>query len=167
MANDKDNKTFTFETVATVVAALQSQGKTLGNREYELMAALDGTRSASSFEHSFRAVKKRAQEISQKGGSKNGGKASTEKPTPRKRAKAGSTCGVLHASKGSAKGCGEDSLFHGLNDLISFANCSAGKSKGDSEGSTDESDESPKKKVKQEDKSGGNTFFSEALGDLA
>ncbi|KAI6903560.1 hypothetical protein D0869_12527 [Hortaea werneckii] len=147
MANDKDNKTFTFETVATVVAALQSQGKTLGNREYELMAALDGTRSASSFEHSFRAVKKRAQEISQKGGSKNGGKASTEKPTPRKRAKAGSTCGVLHASKGSANGCG--------------------KSKGDSEGSNEESDESPAKKVKQEDKSGGNTFFSEALGDLA
>ncbi|KAI7544313.1 hypothetical protein KC331_g6886 [Hortaea werneckii] len=144
MANDKDNKTFTFETVATVVAALQSKGKTLGNREYELMAELDGTRSASSFEHSFRAVEKRAQEISQNGASKNGGKASTEKPTPRKRAKAGSGGGVLHASKGSTKG--------------------SGKIKGDNEGSTEES---PAKKVKQEDKSGGNTFFSEALGDLA
>ncbi|KAI7247541.1 hypothetical protein KC343_g6552 [Hortaea werneckii] len=147
MANEKD-KSFSFETVATIVAALQSQGKTLGNREYEMMAGLDGTRSASNFEHSFRAVKKRAQEISKKGASQNGGKASAEKSTPLKRAKAGSSGGGLHASKSGGK--------------------EAGKCKGNSDGSAEPSDgESPTKKVKQEDISEGNTYFSDALGDLA
>jgi len=111
MANDKETKSFSFETVATIVAALQSQGKSLGNREYEMMAELDGTRTASSFEHSFRAVKKRAQEISKKGASKDGGKTSAEKPTPRKRAKAGSNGGVLQASKSGGKEAGKHSLF--------------------------------------------------------
>lgn len=110
MANEKENKSFSFETVATIVAALQSQGKALGNKEYELMAELDGTRSASSFEHSFRSVKKRAQEISKKGATKNAGKASADKATPRKRTKAGSNGGILHASKSGAKESGKHSL---------------------------------------------------------
>ncbi|KAI7187221.1 hypothetical protein KC363_g6133 [Hortaea werneckii] len=148
MANDKDNKYFSFETVATIVAALQSQGKPLGNREYALMAELDGTRTASSFEHSFRAVKKRAQEISKKGAPKEGGNTSAEKPTPRKRATAGSNGGILHASKGDTK--------------------EAGKCKGEGNDSAEPSDgETPTKKVEQEDFSGGNTYFSDALGDLA
>ncbi|KAI6796299.1 hypothetical protein KC332_g12612 [Hortaea werneckii] len=147
MANDKDNKYFSFETVATIVAALQSQGKSLGNREYALMAELDGTRTASSFEHSFRAVKKRAQEISKKGASKDGGKTSAEKPMPRKRAKAGSNGGMLHASKTGTK--------------------EAGKCKGNSDGNAEPCDEeSPAKKVKQEDMSEGISYFSDALGDV-
>ncbi|RMY72030.1 hypothetical protein D0863_04768 [Hortaea werneckii] len=167
MANEKD-KSFSFETVATIVAALQSQGKTLGNREYEMMAELDGTRSASSFEHSFRAVKKRAQEISKKGASKNGGKASAEKSTPRKRGKAGSNGGVLHGSKSGTKEAGKHSLvFHRPYDLICFTDRGAGICKGNSDGNAEPSDgESPAKKVKQEDISEGNTYFSDALGDL-
>ncbi|KAI7489141.1 hypothetical protein KC351_g1559 [Hortaea werneckii] len=148
MANEKEKKSFSFETVATIVAALQSQGKALGNKEYELMAELDGTRSASSFEHSFRSVKKRAQEISKKGATKNAGKASADKATPRKRTKAGSNGGILHASKSGAK--------------------ESGKCKGEGDGSANPSDgESPTKKIKHEEISEGNTYFSDALGDLA
>lgn len=54
---------FTFETMACVLAVMDAKGATLGNKAYELMATLDGDRSASAFQHQFRAVKKRGQEL--------------------------------------------------------------------------------------------------------
>lgn len=75
------DKTFTFDTVACLVAALLESGQTLGTRHFEAMAKLDGERSASSFEHQFRPVKVRAKQLS--------GQPGTAKATPRARGKKG------------------------------------------------------------------------------
>lgn len=56
-------QTFTFETMACVLAVMESKGATLGNKAYDLMAELDGKRTASSFQHQFRAVKNRGKEL--------------------------------------------------------------------------------------------------------
>lgn len=51
--------------------------------------------------------------------------------------------------------------------MICVTDQGAGKCKGEGEGSAEPSDEeSPAKKVKQEDISEGNSYFSDALGDL-
>ena len=60
---DKADAQFTFETIACALAVMDSKGSSLGNKAYELMSKLDGKRSASSFEHQFRAVKARAKEL--------------------------------------------------------------------------------------------------------
>jgi 2-methylaconitate cis-trans-isomerase PrpF len=54
---------FTFETMACVLAVMDAKGATLGNKAYDLMAKLDGNRSASAFQHQFRAVKNRGKEL--------------------------------------------------------------------------------------------------------
>jgi hypothetical protein len=54
-----DAPVFTAETVACMIAVMELKGATLGIKAYEMMAKLDGTRSASGFEHQFRAVKAR------------------------------------------------------------------------------------------------------------
>lgn len=54
---------FTFETMACVLAVMEQKGATLGNKAYDLMASLDVKRSASSFQHQFREVKKRGKEL--------------------------------------------------------------------------------------------------------
>ena len=56
-------QTFTFETMACVLAVMEAKGATLGNKAYDLMSELDGKRSASSFQHQFRAVKNRGKEL--------------------------------------------------------------------------------------------------------
>jgi len=54
---------FSFETMACVLAVMDAKGATLGTKAYELMATLDGNRSASAFQHQFRAVKHRGKEL--------------------------------------------------------------------------------------------------------
>ena len=56
-------QTFSFEEVACMVAAMNAAGVVLGAKHYGLMAKLDGTRTTSSFEHKFRAVKARGKEL--------------------------------------------------------------------------------------------------------
>ncbi|TKA30587.1 hypothetical protein B0A54_15172 [Friedmanniomyces endolithicus] len=74
-----DTQTFSFETVAVLVAALERGGVKLGMSHYTLMASLSGgSRSASSFDHGFRKVKARARELAGREG------AGTPGPTPGK-----------------------------------------------------------------------------------
>lgn len=103
MSGEKTNtQTFSFETVAVLVAVLKDKGATLGMKDYELMASLDGTRSASGFDHLFRKVKGRANELLEakgkggavstptkkgNGGSKNGTPATSETKSGKKRGK--------------------------------------------------------------------------------
>jgi hypothetical protein len=54
-----DAPVFTAETVACMIAVMELKGATLGTKAYQLMAKLDGTRTASGFEHQFRTVKAR------------------------------------------------------------------------------------------------------------
>ena len=56
-------QTFTFDEVACMIAAMNTAGVILGAKHYGLMAKLDGTRTTSSFEHKFRAVKARGKEL--------------------------------------------------------------------------------------------------------
>ena len=73
----ENTQTFSFETVAVLVAVLKDKGGNLGMKEYELMASLDSSRTASGFDHLFRKVKNRANElIASKG---QGGAVSTPK----------------------------------------------------------------------------------------
>lgn len=64
MPTEQNNaQTFSFETVAVLVAILKEKSGNLGMKDYELMASLDGTRTASGFDHMFRKVKSRANEL--------------------------------------------------------------------------------------------------------
>lgn len=56
-------QTFSFETMACVLAVMDAKGATLGTKAYELMATLDGNRSVSAFQHQFRAVRHRGKEL--------------------------------------------------------------------------------------------------------
>ena len=56
-------QTFTFDEVACMIAAMNTAGVVLGAKHYALMAKLDGSRTTSSFEHKFRAVKARGKEL--------------------------------------------------------------------------------------------------------
>jgi hypothetical protein len=56
-------QTFSFETMACILAVMDAKGATLGTKAYELMATLDGNRSASAFQHQFRAVRHRGKEL--------------------------------------------------------------------------------------------------------
>jgi hypothetical protein len=54
---------FTYKTMACVLAVMEGKGATLGTKAYDLMSKLDGQRSASAFQHQFRAVKNRGKEL--------------------------------------------------------------------------------------------------------
>ncbi|EME89470.1 uncharacterized protein MYCFIDRAFT_86380 [Pseudocercospora fijiensis CIRAD86] len=56
---------FTFQIVSCLLAALSESGTTLGAKHYKIMAQIDGTKTASGYEHMFRAVKARAKEINE------------------------------------------------------------------------------------------------------
>ena len=68
MAGDKDQaaaanqQTFSFETMAVVLYAMQKSGVTLGTKHFEMMAAISG-KGKDSFNHQFRKVKARAKEL--------------------------------------------------------------------------------------------------------
>ena len=46
-----DAQSFSFETMACVLAVMDAKGATLGTKAYELMATLDGNRSSHAFRH--------------------------------------------------------------------------------------------------------------------
>lgn len=73
--------TFDAETVAVLCCAILDSNKTLGSY-YQLMSAIDGTRTASSYEHKFRPVLKRAREI--KAEKDKGAKLQPVPPQPKK-----------------------------------------------------------------------------------
>ena len=56
-------KTFSFETVAMILALMEKKGLKLRHQDYMVMSAMDGKRSVSAFENSFRGVRKRAKEL--------------------------------------------------------------------------------------------------------
>lgn len=62
MAGDQE-KSISTEAVAVLCAAVLANGGTIGGTQYKMMSAVDGKRTASSFEHQFRAIIKRAREI--------------------------------------------------------------------------------------------------------
>ena len=99
-----NEKQFSFEVVASLLAALNDQKVTLGSKHYEIMAKIDASKTKSGYEHYFRDVKSRAKEISdmmkeQKldgvvekpkgsgGGSRKKSGNADEKPKGRKRGK--------------------------------------------------------------------------------
>jgi len=56
-------KSFSFETVAVLCCIILKNGGTIGGAQYDMMSALDGKRTASGFQHEFRAVLKRGKEL--------------------------------------------------------------------------------------------------------
>jgi hypothetical protein len=56
--------TFSAETVAVALLAKSGGGPvTISDKQYEMMSALDGTRSKHSFQHQFRPVMKLVKEL--------------------------------------------------------------------------------------------------------
>ena len=54
-------KMFSEDTIAVLLAA---NGLTsVSNKAYEMMSSLDGTRTASGFQHQFRSILKKAREL--------------------------------------------------------------------------------------------------------
>lgn len=74
----KEDSAFSFETMAVVLYCVLESGVVLGDKHYQLMSALDGTRSANAFNHQFRKVKARAKELKQQ--ADNGGTATGSTP---------------------------------------------------------------------------------------
>ena len=60
---NSEGPVFTFQEVACMVAAMEVKGVTLAGKVYDLMASLDGNKTASGYEHKFRAVKSRGKEL--------------------------------------------------------------------------------------------------------
>lgn len=61
----KSDQTFSFDIVACLLAAMADSGTVVGAKQYALMAKIDGSKTASGYEHMFRAAKNRAKEINQ------------------------------------------------------------------------------------------------------
>lgn len=55
------SKQFSADCVAVLLMALGCQS--ISKAQFDMMSALDGTRTASSFEHEFRPVTKKAKEL--------------------------------------------------------------------------------------------------------
>ncbi|KAF2151394.1 hypothetical protein K461DRAFT_269631 [Myriangium duriaei CBS 260.36] len=81
MTGKEKQADFSFETVAVLCSALLTSNMTVSTKQYELMSALDGTRTANSFQHQFRAVLKRAKEL--KALNESGEKTTPVKGIPR------------------------------------------------------------------------------------
>jgi hypothetical protein len=102
-------QTFSFETMACVLAVMDAKGATLGTKAYELMATLDGNRSASAFQHQFRAVKHRGKELA----SDLTGETATPTPKTPKTPKAAKKPATASTKK-------RNSMFHALTRLLTL-----------------------------------------------
>ncbi|KAI9709357.1 MAG: hypothetical protein M1820_003477 [Bogoriella megaspora] len=60
------DRPFPFETVAVLLAVMKRHGINLSTADYKVMSALDGKRGWNGFQHEFRAVQKRANEINER-----------------------------------------------------------------------------------------------------
>ncbi|KAH7076801.1 hypothetical protein BKA63DRAFT_290506 [Paraphoma chrysanthemicola] len=111
--NNDPSKMYSADVVAAVLTA--SGTTSLSTRQYEFMSALDGTRTASSFQHAFRAVLARAKELKtridngevfepvQPFPKRGGTSASTSPATPKKRKNASDEDGTPSKKKATAK----------------------------------------------------------------
>lgn len=67
MAGGTSTQTFDFETMAVVLYALKEAKCTLGSKHYDMMSKASsksgGSQSSNSFNHKFRAVKQRANDL--------------------------------------------------------------------------------------------------------
>jgi hypothetical protein len=63
----KSDQTFDFNTMTTVIYCMMKDNVVLGARHYQVMSALNGTRTASAYEHDFRNAKRQAKELFDKG----------------------------------------------------------------------------------------------------
>lgn len=99
----KSQADFTFETVAILCSCLNNC--TVTKAQYEMMSALDGTRTANAFQHQFRAVLKRARELKAKTDSGD----TTMKPVEaeHKKGKAKKD-GTVTSGKGTKNGKGDE-----------------------------------------------------------
>ncbi|EME48591.1 hypothetical protein DOTSEDRAFT_19115 [Dothistroma septosporum NZE10] len=97
MADKGAEQHFNFETMAVVLYCVLESGVVLGEKHYQMMAAVDGNRSASAFQHQFRKVKARAKELQEQGGGGGGVTAGT----PLKKTKSAAS---TPASKGKKRG---------------------------------------------------------------
>jgi hypothetical protein len=92
-------KTFSEDTVAVLLMALGSVS--ISSAQYAMMSSLDGTKTASSFQHGFRSVLKKAKEL--KARVDDGETFAPVAPTPKKR---GTCCGAaVSLWKGSVLIC--------------------------------------------------------------
>ena len=66
MAGDKSAQTFTFSTVACLLAAMAESGVTVGQKQYNIMHQIDPSKTVSGYEHAFRAAKAEAKVINDK-----------------------------------------------------------------------------------------------------
>ena len=104
-----DAQSFSFETMACVLAVMDAKGATLGTKAYELMATLDGNRSSHAFQHQFRAVKHRGKELASQLGSETG-TPTPKTPKTAKVAKKPTTASTKSAP--SSPVCYKASVFH-------------------------------------------------------
>ena len=88
MSAEKNTQSFSFETVACMIAAYESGASTLGMAAYNKMAQLDGKRTACAFQHQFRDVKARARELAEELKAEKGS-PSKDAVTPKKRGMSG------------------------------------------------------------------------------
>ncbi|KAF4552321.1 Hypothetical protein D9617_10g073020 [Elsinoe fawcettii] len=77
---DEKKPDFSFETVAVLCASILASGGSIGGKSYDMMSALDGKRTANSFQHQFRNVLKRARELKEQMDSEEGIKGVEAKP---------------------------------------------------------------------------------------
>ncbi|KAJ4296195.1 hypothetical protein N0V90_006239 [Kalmusia sp. IMI 367209] len=61
MSDIVTGKTFSEDTVAVLLMALGNTS--ISSAQYDMMSSLDGTKTASSFQHQFRSVLKKAKEF--------------------------------------------------------------------------------------------------------
>ena len=80
-----DTQTSSADMATLIVACLAEKSITLGKADYQRMAALDGVRTESSFDHALRPIKARAKELLEKDKKNGGGPASVENSTPAKK----------------------------------------------------------------------------------
>jgi hypothetical protein len=101
MANEKKTEqTFTFEVVSCLLAAMLEHGVILGNRHFSMMAQLDSSKTASGYEHTFRAAKARAKEIN----ASKGGEDGVATPTGRKTKAPAATTPQTGGTSGKKRG---------------------------------------------------------------
>lgn len=63
MANQKDapSKMYSEDTIAVLLAV--NGINSISSAQYDMMSALDGTKTANSFQHQFRAILRKARDI--------------------------------------------------------------------------------------------------------
>ena len=80
-----DTQTSSADMATLIVACLAEKNITLGKADYQRMAALDGVRTESSFDHALRPIKARAKELLEKDKQNGGGSVSVDNSTPGKK----------------------------------------------------------------------------------